>query len=63
MKKTVSLNERYKQGFIPWDGTKNEAKLLNLSSWTQYYHKPYTGDWRESHNKALNRLWRYRDDE
>ena len=39
---------------------KEVARLIDVSTWTQAYHKPYKCDWREARIKALDRLWKER---
>jgi len=61
--RTISENERYRRGFLPWDETKEAKKNIRVSAWTQFYHKPYQTDWKEAHQKAVARRWRYIDEE
>lgn len=36
----------------------DEALKQGLSSWRQYYHKPYELDWKAARIKALDKKWR-----
>ena len=62
--KTISEREKYRMGinsrtWIPWDESKEALKNMTISSWTQFYHKPYQTDWQQAHDKAVNRKWKY----
>lgn len=64
--RTMSEHERIKNGihsrtWIPWDESKEALKNTTISSWTQFYHKPYQTDWQQAHDKAVNRKWKYED--
>ena len=36
----------------------DEALKQGLSSWRQYYHKPFETDWKTARVKALDKKWR-----
>lgn len=59
MNKTVSLHERYKMGFIPWEDTRDVKKNVSVSAWTHFYHKPYQTDWQQAHTEAVKHKWDY----
>ena len=64
--RTMSEHERLKnriknRAWIPWDESKEALKNTTISSWTQFYHKPYQADWQQAHNKAVDRKWRYEE--
>lgn len=42
-------------GFTTRSWNKAEAKQTSISSWTQFYHKPYECDWAEARQKAKER--------
>lgn len=56
---TVSMKERFRKGYIPWDETKAAKKNARAIHWTQFYHKPYQCDWREARRKAIERIIKY----
>ena len=58
MRRTESLNEKYKKGFIPWDETSEAKKNTRVGYWKQFYHKPYECDWWEATQKATERVLR-----
>ena len=58
---TVSMTERFRKGFIPWDDTREQKKNTRISYWKQFYHKPYQCDWREATMKATEHVWRIGD--
>lgn len=42
-------------GFTATSWKKTEAKSASISSWTQFYHKPYANDWGKARRKAVER--------
>ena len=59
---TVSMTERFRKGFIPWEDTKDHKKNTRVGYWKQWYHKPYQTDWREATQKATERVWKIGDE-
>ncbi len=43
-------------GFTAGYAKASELKKAGVSSWTFYYHKPYTFDWAEAKVKAKERV-------
>lgn len=58
---TVSMTERFRKGFIPWDETSEAKKNTRISYWKQFYHKPYECDWHEATQKATLKVWKQGD--
>lgn len=58
---TVSMKERFRKGFIPWDEVKEYQKNTRVDYWKQWYHKPYQCDWYEATQKATLRVWKQGD--
>lgn len=59
MLRTISQHTRLQKGYIPWDETKEAKKNVNISAWTQFYHKPYQDDWKDARQQATERKWSY----
>lgn len=38
------------------------AATADISSWTQFFHKPYATDWGEARVKAIEHEARYKDE-
>lgn len=60
-RKTMSEHERIQKGIAAWEAKKEEIKMIKLSSWIQFYHKPYQSDWIEARKKAIEKRWEVLD--
>lgn len=55
---TISMTERYRRGYIPWDESKEAKKNTRITYWKHVYHKPYQCDWYQATQKATLKMWR-----